>query len=327
MVSFIIAAYNCEKYISKCIQSILRQDYQAFEIIVINDGSTDTTRIILEDYTKQDARIKLFNVYNGGPSRARNIGLDNASGEWVIFVDADDWIEHDMLSKLDITDNSSPDIIFWGFNRCYENGQLEVCSPQTLNLVVDQESVYNLLAYLLDSEEEFFGYSWNKLFKRSIIENTNLRFCDGLHCREDELFTLMYCSHISSLSITSLPLYNYRMITTSLSHSESIKFKNYRLLATKERECLSSIQHSSFHDMLVLRIFKYYVASISECMHLKHKELYGVINDAVLFYDKHYKYLDIPRWQSVIFKFPITSIRTKLIYFIFQLRIILKNKR
>lgn len=327
MVSFIIAAYNCEKYISKCIQSILRQEYASFEIIVINDGSTDSTRTILEDYTKRDARIRLFNIENSGPSRARNVGLDNASGEWVIFIDADDWIEYDMLSKLDITGNSSPDIIFWGFSRCYENCKIEICSPKDVNLTTDRDVVYSQLAYLFDSKEEFFGYSWNKLFKRSIIEKANLRFCDGLFCREDELFTLMYCCHISSLCIISLPLYNYRMINSSLSHGNSVKYKNYRLLASMERECLSSIRHLCFYDTLVARIFKYYVYSISECTYLKHKELNSAISDAILFYDQHHRTLNIPKWQRRIFNFPIKSIRSVLIYLIFQIRTISKVGR
>lgn len=97
IISIIVPVYNTEKYLDKCIQSVLAQTYTNWELLLIDDGSTDSSGAICDKYAAEDNRIRVFHKENGGVSSARNLGLDNAQGEWISFVDADDWIENSML--------------------------------------------------------------------------------------------------------------------------------------------------------------------------------------------------------------------------------------
>lgn len=325
MVSFIIPAYNCENYIRECIESIIHQNESSFEIIIINDGSKDTTPAILEEYAKLDARIRVFHTENSGPSRARNIGLDNALGDWIIFVDADDWVDKDILTKLDLYSNNVPDIVFWGFKRCYEDNKIEVCMPKEFNVALENNSINQQLSYLLNSKEEFLGYSWNKIYKRNIIQKFNIRFREELNFREDELFALNYCLHINSAMTIAYSPYNYRIISKSLSHNTDIVFRNYNLLAQNENAILSSLQDSSFKDALVAKVFMYYIASIMECLFFKREEIKQVIKDSCSFYDKYNHCLNLPIWQNILFSYPINAIRNSLVYYIFKIRLTFKG--
>lgn len=326
MVSFIIPAYNCENYIRECIESILYQDDPSFEILIINDGSTDETHSILKEYSELDTRIRVFNVNNGGPSKARNIGLDNARGEWIIFVDSDDWVDKDILTRLELFNSDNPDIVFWGFRRCFDNNTSEICVPQQYPTARDDINIYNQLLYLIVSKEEYFGYSWNKIYKQSIIQKYHIRFNEDLSVREDELFALTYCCHIQSIKIINYTPYNYRFIQNSLSHNANLKYRNYYLLAQNEAMILSSLQESNFKDALAVKIFKYYLTSIEECLLLKSYQIDKALNAACSFYDNYNRCFDIPKWQTAIFHFPIKSFRKKLVLNVFKFRLKIKKK-
>ena len=100
LISVIVPVYNVEKYLDKCIQSILGQTYSNIELLLIDDGSTDSSGAICDKYVTQDSRVRVFHKSNEGVSAARNWGLDNAKGEWIAFVDADDWIDSDMYERM-----------------------------------------------------------------------------------------------------------------------------------------------------------------------------------------------------------------------------------
>lgn len=256
MVSIIIPAYNCEQYISQCLNSLFNQSVSSIEIIVVDDGSNDGTARILDDYSKLEKRLKVFHVQNGGPSRARNIGLSHATGEWVLFVDADDWVDDDILSKLDL-EVYRADITFFGFKKCFENNYVENCMPMNADYTEDDEKISAQLKYLFDSKAEFFGYSYNKVFKRSIIEKHKIRFFEDFCNREDEIFTLNYCRYISSCRIIPLAPYNYRILNNSLSHNLNVRYRNYRMLIEAELKILQSYNMSQFKVVVLGRIFNY----------------------------------------------------------------------
>ena len=325
-ISVIVPVYKVENYLHCCLDSILAQSYTEFELLLIDDGSPDNCGKICDEYAEKDSRVRVFHVENGGPSRARNIGLDNAHGDWVIFVDADDWLEQGFMVKLGIGDNNLPDIMFWGFNRCFEDGNVKVCSPKDFEVVEDKDSIINQLLYLFNSNEQFFGFTWNKIFRRSIIEKVNLRFEERLKTREDELFTLNYCCHINSIKILSYAPYNYRILSNSLSHNSDKELRNYCLLASKECEILSFFRDTCLHESLASRIYTYYASSISECLFFKREELKQVIDKTILFFDTYCDFIKIPIWQKLILEFPLKSVRGKLLYTSFKIRLILKDK-
>lgn len=195
-VSIIIPVHNSEKYLQKCIESVLRQTLSDFELILVDDGSTDSSLMICNQYAKIDNRIRVFHKNNSGVSSARNLGLDNTSGRFVCFIDSDDIVEAHYLDNF-FECGDKYDIFFQGYRKCHngEEQEVGVSKPIATNEFID-----SALCELY--EKKMFGWSWNKLFLVSIIEKYNVRFDDTISLREDELFTLQYCKHVSSIYIS-----------------------------------------------------------------------------------------------------------------------------
>ena len=319
MVSIIVPAYNCERYIEQCLDSLFQQNETAIEVIVVDDGSMDHTAHILDEYAKKEERLKVFHVKNGGPSRARNIGLDHAVGDWILFVDADDWVDADILSRLELSNNAA-DVIFFGFKRSYDDVRMEECLPGAADYATSTDAIHCQLVKLFKSKEEFFGYSWNKVYKREIVERYHLRFKEGLHIREDELFALDFCQHITSIRTVSFAPYNYRILCSSLSHNATVRFRDYRLLINEEKEIIQQYDDSEFKSTANARLFQYYLSSIIECIRLDKTEKFDVISEAIDCYHANKIHIMTPRWQSLAFGFPIKRIARLLVYMVFTLR-------
>lgn len=319
MVSIIVPAYNCESYIEQCLDSLFQQNEIAIEVIVVDDGSKDHTAHILDEYAKKEERLKVCHVKNGGPSRARNIGLDNAVGDWILFVDADDWVDADILSRLELN-NKAADVIFFGFKRIYDDARMEECLPEAADYATSTDAIHCQLVKLFQSKEELFGYSSNKVYKREIVERYHLRFKEGLHIREDELFALDFCQHITSIRTMSFAPYNYRILCCSLSHDATVRFRDYRLLINEEKEIIQQYDDSEFKSAANARLFQYYLSSIIECVRLDKTEKFDVISEAIDCYHANKVHIRAPRWQRLAFGFPIKRIARLLVYMVFALR-------
>ena len=221
LVSIIIPVYNAEKYLNRCIDSILEQTFADFELLLIDDGSKDKSGEICDEYAKKDNRVRVFHKENGGVSSARNIGLDNARGEWVSFVDADDWVESDYLAAL-FEDAEIADMTYFGCRYCYDDSSVSSYIPAEF-YSQDRNDVEKCLGYLKVNKQnfEYLGFTWNKLFRMAIVKEHRISFVEGLRVREDELFTLSYACYIKSLRVKHNALYNYRILDNGLTH----KFK------------------------------------------------------------------------------------------------------
>lgn len=325
MVSIIIPAYNCEAYVDECVRSILNQKETSIEVIVVDDGSKDNTPQILDRLSEKDARVKVFHVANGGPSRARNIGLDHASGEWVMFVDADDRIDDDLFANLSLSQTAA-DIIFWGFKKCMQDGTLsEVCKPVAFDCSVTEENYFQQLTELLHSKQQFFGYSWNKVFKRSIIEKHNIRFEDGLSIREDEVFTLRYCLYARHVETLSYAPYNYRILANSLSHGTEIKYRNYFRLAQVEQCLLKAYPQSMFRDAFINKVFHFYISAIIESIRFSKPEKQHAIEASIHLYDASASQIVAPTWVKCLYELPVKALRKHIVNAVFYVRNQLKK--
>lgn len=202
-VSVIVPCYNAERWIRKCVTSLLNQQIRDIEIIVINDGSTDRSREILLKLQKEDSRLKVIDKTNGGVSSARNLGLTLASGEWISFVDIDDEIFSDGIVKMLSVAIKDSEIVFAGYTT---NGK-------RINRGIDRTaecSSEQLARELFEpSDYPYLGYPWAKLFRRSVIEQNNIRFNENIIYNEDRLFTFTYLACISRGVYTTEPVYNY----------------------------------------------------------------------------------------------------------------------
>lgn len=219
-ISVIVPVYNVEQYLPRCIDSILSQTFTDFELLLIDDGSKDASGRICDEYVKQDCRIRVFHKENGGVSSAINLGIEESQGEYIIFVDSDDWLEPSCYSSL-MMDNNISDLTFFGCNCWFNDGGKTSYAPHSC-LSLNKKDIEECLAYLKGNCQrfEYLGYTWNKLFKKNIIDDYHILFEKGLSFREDELFTLSYARYVASLRIKSDILYNYRVgNTTGLTYA------------------------------------------------------------------------------------------------------------
>lgn len=216
-ISVILPVYNAEKTLSKCIESILNQEFLDFELIIINDGSNDFSLSICENYAAQDSRIKIINKQNNGVSSARNLGLENVRGKYICFVDADDWVEKEYLSAFFRT-NKNPDkeIVI---QSCFEDTQTE--SAIKCLLPDKQYNREKFARAFLQLRILGYGYPFAKLYQTDVINEHNLRFDTHIHFIEDLLFFLNYMQYMQSLRTVSEARYHYTIHSSDVSLSYS----------------------------------------------------------------------------------------------------------
>ncbi len=202
MISVIVPAYNVKQYIHRCVESILMQDNVDFELIIIDDGSTDGTSTICDSYT--DERIKVIHQENAGVSVARNVGIEMACGEYLLFVDSDDWLEKDALNTMVMYGNGA-DIIAFG---AYEAREITSGGYEINKKIWWENQTHPIV--VRDKYQEIFnkgGTLWNKLIRRAIIGDT--RFKVGLSYGEDCDFLCRILDRVETATIVPKQLYYY----------------------------------------------------------------------------------------------------------------------
>lgn len=204
LISVIVPVYNAEKYLGKCIESIINQTYKDIEIILVNDGSKDDSLSVCNDYAKIDSRIRVVDIDNSGVSCARNTGIFYATGKYIQFVDSDDYINLDMTEKLfNAAQEHDVDLVVCGYNtivngECTKN---QIISSY-LNKALTEKDV-NVTDLFNTS---FFNSPWNKLYKKALITS---EFKEDFKIGEDLLFNLDYLQNIDKFSVLDECLYNY----------------------------------------------------------------------------------------------------------------------
>lgn len=221
-VSIVVPVYNGEKYIEKCINSILKQTYKNVELIIINDGSVDKTKKILDKYSDS---IIVINKKNTGVSDSRNVGIDKATGDYIMFCDADDWLCDDTI-EIAVNKINNYDAVRFS-HYVVKNNQInkkensdDVYSDIDLVVNDNKELVKNLL------ENKTEGHLWNYLLRTEVIKDNKIYFDDDLFYQEDVVFLLEYFFKIKKLKVISTPLYNYYKNFDSVTQNESSTIKN-----------------------------------------------------------------------------------------------------
>lgn len=206
-VSIIIPVYNAERWLRRCVDSILAQIYTDFELLLIDDGSTDRSGAICDEYTEKDSRIRVFHKLNGGVSSTRNLGIDYACGKWITFCDADDYVMPDWLANYNLSFNYSQDLICQGAIIQHENSQ-ELTGVDKQQYFVD--NIGDLASILL--KKSILGFVWNKLYRKNILapqDSNSLKFNPELAFMEDEDFNLRYLLRCKKGIITEKAAYCY----------------------------------------------------------------------------------------------------------------------
>lgn len=213
IISVIIPVFNCEKYIARCLESIINQTYKNLQIIIINDGSKDNSLEICNEYSEKDSRIEVYTKENGGVSSARNLGLEKVKGKYVSFVDADDFLELEMYTKM-IENLKNEDIIVCNFNNVYEIGKVS----HGLNLPECTMNKEDALKELF-LNRYVIGALWNKLFNYNVLKD--IKFNTEFSIGEDFLYEFFVISQSRKIKFISDRLYNYYRNNTNVTSMAS----------------------------------------------------------------------------------------------------------
>ncbi len=232
LITVIIPVYNAEKFLDRAIGSVLNQTYRNIELILVNDGSTDNSERICKEYMFADKRVKLLSQKNSGPAAARNTGINNATGTFAYFLDADDFIERNALEVLISNCQSKPDLVMGNFSKLVNNKDI---GRQRVSFQVDDnqfsESLKvlhkpDIIAYvrnfLRHPSNHLISYCWGRLYKLSIIKSNNILSNENMRLFEDFVFNMEYLTHTKDVVFVNVPLYVYVMHDTHVSASMSI---------------------------------------------------------------------------------------------------------
>lgn len=223
LLSVIVPVYNVEKFINDCIDSILGQSYKNIELILVDDGSTDSSGEICDKYCSVDKRVKVIHQNNKGCSAARNAGIANAKGNLIAFMDADDLIDQDMyevlIKNLDMTNS---DVSACSYVKEYNLDRGKIIG---LHKIIPDPIVFIGKSAIYESvtrnEKSVEGYLWNKVWKREVIGNHLFRE-DIVMC-EDSIFSWEVLKSVNRVCYCDLPMYHYRILTTSATRNSSLE--------------------------------------------------------------------------------------------------------
>ncbi len=209
-ISIIIPVYNTEKYLQACLDSVLSQSFVDYEVLLIDDGSKDRSVIICDEYAQKDNRIRVFHKENGGVSSARNLGLDNALGEWVYFVDSDDEVLPGGLETLVKCVSEDIDIVLAGYERYNVDGSVLYKIDDRLITLLDKKESLSTLYENYGLYYNFLTYGCIRLLRNEIIQSNHLRFDQELANKEDTLFLTQYILKSNGITrFTTTPVYRY----------------------------------------------------------------------------------------------------------------------
>jgi glycosyltransferase involved in cell wall biosynthesis len=252
-VSIIVPVYNCEKYISECLNSILNQTYSNIEIVIVNDGSTDRSEEIINEIKDKDARLTYYYQENGGPSDARNHGIDRSTGEYIAFIDSDDTVDRCYIEYLINKMLTSPgvDLVCCGYKDISVYGVTN-CTDFNFELPISKHNFIDLVC------KGTGGVLWSKLFKRKIIIEHNIKMDKDIFMSEDLIFVLQYAVNCRSYATINEYLYNYnRLNQNSISSKISLDYVENNIAVCKHIErifCAVGTHKAKIDDVITERI-------------------------------------------------------------------------
>ena len=309
-VSIIITEYNSEKYIEKCLNSVLKQTYKNIEIIVINDGSMDNSLKIIEKFKNNNSNIKLFNQENKGPAVAKNIGLRYSTGNYIMFLDSDDWIEEDFVEKLmDIIEEKKANIVF--FNSIEETEKGQVLGK----ILLDKYKDYNNNEILKMHITGTIPPGSHKIISRKAIKQANAEFTEDLKNGEELEYSIKCLNKVDRIDYMKNSFYHCVQRTNSQSRKERKSFiKNVEKL----RDVLNNERIlDKYKNEFLLAVARFMILdAYNECLTNHFLIAKNNINKIIHAYVEKYDVININ-------DFKYTTMKIKLLYKILMKREIL----
>lgn len=278
-ISIVVPIYNCEKYLQDCIESLINQDYNNLEIILINDGSTDSSDKICKFYQKKDKRIIYYNKKNTGVSDTRNLGINSSTGKYVLFVDSDDLIESNCVSLL---------------VKSLKKNYLSICKIKKFSINPDfkvKDTTFN--KKIFDCSKYFEIYKLNllnppygRLYELSILKNNAIKFKKDLSLGEDLVFNMEYLKYVKGVVLLDNELYDYRVGNVS-----SLSQKYYPNMCDIQIELMNSFidffGKNVDNDILQKECIKFINAIVSNEFHNKNANIFNKIKNMIKVLNKN----------------------------------------
>ena len=318
-VSVIVPVYRVEAYLKECIDSILNQDFSDYEVLLIDDGSPDRCGDICEEYAQQNACVRVFHQENKGLSAARNLGMEMAEGEWLTFVDSDDWLEKDALKVLyQRAVETQCDIVCAFYYSNYLDRQIrawpEGIGEKTYHARENRQFLFECATYRTEPKKEaWLCTAWGKLYRAEFLREHKIIFPVGLRS-EDLLFSLHVACHVERLHLTDIPVYHYRMRQSSIINTASFE-GDKRIYAAvhafmEEHQVIGEIQ-PYYYCIIVMGVLRN--------SRLRRKN----ISDRFTFraaVQELKEYADLPEYREAFEKADLKASPIKTKFFLFLLR-------
>lgn len=337
-VSVIVPIYNAEKYIEECIKSIVNQTYNDLEILCVFDGSTDESYKICEKFSKKDSRVILINKVNGGVSSARNLGIELSHGEFIMFVDADDYLEKDCIEKaVELLEKHNADIVQVGYFRDIKDKNNKIIEIYEDASKDDFELSIISMKHDVEMPKEVFQFRcvWGKLYKRELIKE--IKFKTDTYFFEDGLFNLEILENVQKITCTTEQLYYYRYDSNSANNrfkADIVEISKINIKYLKDLiERKDEIIFKEYYGLYVFECLKiimdsYLLHEQNECTRKEKKKIFKKMLMDDLDYDALEKINHKDIKESLYDRIVILLLKINfynMIYYLFEFRKFIKK--
>ena len=271
-ISMVIPVFNTEEYLVECLESILLQPYSDYEIILVDDGSTDGSLSICEEYAAKYSNISAIHLENNGPSIARNTGMLSASGQYIMFIDSDDTILNDCLIDIDkVINDTNADIIIGHFETFYEDKTRKINDCILDREFINGQPQIKILEYI--SSKNYLYTVWRHIFKRELIEKNNLLFYQGIYHEDEEWVPRLLCA-AESFWLIEKPYYCYKVRSTSIMGKTTLKHNIDKLIAAESLYLFSQDLPLPIGRFAIIRAFRLFTFALYEYKNMSENDQY-----------------------------------------------------
>lgn len=274
LISVIVPIYNMKQYLQRAVDTLLNQTYTNYEIILVNDGSTDGSEELCKEIISEHPEVRYIYKENGGLSSARNCGIENAKGDYIIFPDPDDWVTDDYLETLvNLNVKYNSDLEICGYFISDEKGDVNAHPDKSIDITNKSIALFNVV-----SPSWFCGFAWNKLYHLDIIRQNNLRFDTELGMAQDLHFAFRYISNCKTVSFDPKPCYFYYQHIGGVTNVKS-PLTTRKISGLKTYEKLVELSEKDYPE--VANMLKSTLANMS--MHFTYIYIYTKMSDKEIY--------------------------------------------